>query len=278
MLASTRRPRPESSSAQNEAVESSDLGASALAPQRKYGNNNRKKPLQLQFSFQEQSDYDDDNEDESVFLEHHRGPGCSGCGLLSEDEDDELTTSPSLTFGVNQEQEKGDYRALALAEAESHPLRPSASEVVAGTKKKSYSSRRTEPRVVGKRRKASPTAVAVVSAASNSLRIENGEIRPLCSDNMALNEEDEEDFEDDNPAGARRVASSKAHRSNASDNHLVNNSNGRLNGGNGHGLGPNAGPPPPAAPAATTSTKDKDELNHIIPESKKFPQVHRKIT
>ena len=100
-----------------------DLGASALLPTKqnnqqinmpsttsmasKSSRHNRK-PLQLQFSIHEKSD-GEDNESESVFLDNN--PEGLASVVSDEEEDDEATTSPSLTFGVVDPRTlKTDYR------------------------------------------------------------------------------------------------------------------------------------------------------------------------
>ena len=73
-----QQPRPEIASAMSAAAASK-----------------RRKPLQLQFSIHEKSD-GEDNEEESVFLDNNPEIVTS----VVSDEEDEVTTSPSLTFGV----------------------------------------------------------------------------------------------------------------------------------------------------------------------------------
>ena len=102
-----------------------DLGASALLPTKqnnqqinmpsttsmasKSSRHNRK-PLQLQFSIHEKSD-GEDNESESVFLDNN--PEGLASVVSDEEEDDEATTSPSLTFGVVDPRTlKTDYRYI----------------------------------------------------------------------------------------------------------------------------------------------------------------------
>ena len=66
----------------------------------------RRKPLQLQFSIHEKSD-GEDNEEESVFLDNNPEIVTS----VVSDEEDEVTTSPSLTFGVvDPRGQRTDYR------------------------------------------------------------------------------------------------------------------------------------------------------------------------
>lgn len=128
-----------------------DLGASALLPSKKSTilgphnqNNNSRKKLQLQFSFQERSD-DEENDDESVFLDQPAGPTGptqASTSLLSDDEDDEMTTSPSLTFGVVDpcSRKKADYRPLyrqSSADHHSSAQADNSAEIVGGTRKKS---------------------------------------------------------------------------------------------------------------------------------------------
>jgi len=94
-----------------------------------------------------------------------------------------------------------------------------------------------------KKRRRKPSAATV--------RIENGEIRPL-------REIDEGVAED--------VATTTSSRRSDRRRSRVDMP---LNGGGGAhtpGVGQVGGP-------SKTSIKEKDELNHIIPESKKFPQV-----
>ena len=99
-----------------------DLGAaSALLPTKQNNNQqiiipsmaskssrHHRKPLQLQFSIHEKSD-GEENESESVFLD--KNPEGLASVASDEDEDDEATTSPSLTFGVVDPRTlKTDYR------------------------------------------------------------------------------------------------------------------------------------------------------------------------
>ena len=201
--------------------------------------------------------------------------------------------------------QKPDYRALQRisnssetpAQAEPNFQQP-MDHIVGGTKKKSYKSGGTSanpgegPRKRG--RKASNTAVAVVAAGSTSagaaIRIKNGEIRPLRKDHT-FNEADEEDFEefDDNPSsdgdqgppnatrglngssgGGGKSRRSRRSRSRSNDNHdRMGSHYGTAppsNGGTGIPQGCVGGP---------SKSMEKDELNHIIPESKKFPQVRK---
>ena len=67
----------------------------------------RRKPLQLQFSIHEKSD-GEDNENESVFLDNNP----EGLASVVSDDDEDVTTSPSLTFGVVDPRgcSKSDYR------------------------------------------------------------------------------------------------------------------------------------------------------------------------
>ena len=67
----------------------------------------RRKPLQLQFSIHEKSD-GEENEDESVFLDNNP----EGVASVVSDDDEDVTTSPSLTFGVVDPRgcSKSDYR------------------------------------------------------------------------------------------------------------------------------------------------------------------------
>lgn len=112
--------------------------------------------------------------------------------------------------------------------------------------------------------------VTAGTAAGTAIRIENGEIRPLRNETSPLNEEDEE-IEDNRTSaenGAPRRSSSKHSRRKRSDNpnDKVMPPAQNSNGGNAIPAGCVGGP------SITKMEKDA-ELNHIIPESKKFPQV-----
>ena len=102
------------------------------------GQNNNRKKLQLQFSFQEKSVSDEEENDDEIVFHENPYAGCPSTSLLS-DEDDEVTTSPSLTFGVEPHQHprseipthvatsrgrgghKAEYRALQRNNSRSEP-------------------------------------------------------------------------------------------------------------------------------------------------------------
>jgi hypothetical protein len=290
-----------------------DLGASALPSVKKAasgldppptilatGQNNNRKKLQLQFSFQEKSVSDDEeNDDEIVFHDNpYAGPSTS---LLSDDEED-VTTSPSLTFGVEQPRvsstssrgRKGDYRALQRNNSRSNDPDGENSvglpEIVGGTKKKSYSrsdrsgqDRSGCPDRRKRSRKASDTALAVVAAGIG--RVENGEIRPLRK--VSNREEDEdENEENDNRKNSNIEENGRGDRGHTNSNGNGNDHNrkrsDRRKRSDNHNkvMAPpsNGGTEIPPGMVGGISLKaniEKDADMHIIPESKKFPQVSR---
>ena len=167
-----------------------------------------------------------------------------------------------------------------------------APEIIGGTKKKSYS--RSGPGGQRKRsRKASDTTLAVVAAGTTAIRIENGEIRPLRGKTSVHEDCDiEGDIEEnDNPNGSN-IDERSAVPGGVSGINGHNNGGPAVSGGSSHRrsdrrkrsdnhdkvMAPpsNGGtgiPPGMVGGLSIKATVEKDELNHIIPESKKFPQV-----
>ena len=97
-------------------------------------------------------------------------------------------------------------------------------------------------------------------------RIENGEIRPLKPRNNLIEEEDEESVKSEreiSDSSERRPVPQPSKRSSSEKRRKMENGNNENSNGvnTQHSL------------VGSTKTMDKDELNHIIPPSKKFPQV-----
>ena len=123
--------------------------------------------------------------------------------------------------------------------------------------------------------------------------LENGEIRPLRDAEVGVLSKRDEDQQDDNlsddnhkvrPSGSHHRGGRGHKNSKGSADPGDSSSRGILHshsgGGGGAGGGERAGfaagssiIPPGHVGGPSKSTMDKDELNHIIPESKKFPQV-----
>ena len=125
------------------------------------------------------------------------------------------------------------------------------------------------------------------SSAASATRLENGEIRPPRDVEVGvLSERDEDEHDDNNLSDDNRTRrpSSSHHRggrghknSKGSDPSGDSSSRGILHssgGGGERGFADRSSIIPPGhVGGPSKSTMDKDELNHIIPESKKFPQV-----
>ena len=125
--------------------------------------------------------------------------------------------------------------------------------------------------------------------------LENGEIRPLRDAEVGVlskrdeDERDNDNLSDDNhkvrPSsshhrGGRGHKNSKGSADPGGDSSSRGILHSHSGGGGGAGGGERAGfaagssiIPPGHVGGPSKSTMDKDELNHIIPESKKFPQV-----
>ena len=120
---------------------------------------------------------------------------------------------------------------------------------------------------------------------SAAIRLENGEIRPLRDAEVGvLSERDEDEIDDNLSDDNHTVRPSSSHHHHRGRGHK--NSKGSDPGDSSRGIlhssGGGAGGergagsmiiPPGHVGGPSKSTMDKDELNHIIPESKKFPQV-----
>ena len=97
-------------------------------------------------------------------------------------------------------------------------------------------------------------------------RIENGEIRPLKPRNNLIEEEEEEE---ESVKSEREFSDrSESRHKKSSEKFRGKMENGNENSAsNGNGLNTQH------SLVGSSKTMDKDELNHIIPPSKKFPQV-----
>ena len=105
----------------------------------------------------------------------------------------------------------------------------------------------------------------------SNFRIENGEIRPLKPRNNLIEEEDEESVKSEreiSDSSERRPSQpSKRSEKRSEKRRKMENGNGN-NENNSNGLNTQH-----SLVGSSSKTMDKDELNHIIPPSKKFPQV-----
>ena len=163
----------------------------------------------------------------------------------------------------------------------------SGTEVVGGARKKSLPRPARNGNANGhhhylshnkKRRRPENGGGVAGSNGSGGARIENGEFRPFREDVGILDEEDEgggvasDDFSEDN----RTLPFSRSGGSNNSraNRHKLN-SRGSVPNERGSGLPLGSNAIPPGQVGGPSKVKDKDELNHIIPESKKFPQVRK---
>jgi hypothetical protein len=245
-----------------------------------------KRKLHLQFSIQQD---DSDNEDNAF-----RDNPLSSAVLSEDTEDDEdITTSPSLTFGVvdggGQRQSQDHYRVLqrqtsetiTTAQSPSDTTTTTTSKVVGGARKKSRSHSHKKRGTV---RRPSATAMAVVAAgAGAALRLDNGEIRPL----REICEVGGPAEESGAPAAPNGRGQRKQHLPSESGqgNTYITESRRtekrRVSRNNAENLDQNSGGygiiPPGQVGGKSKSADNKDELNHIIPESKKFPQVRKEI-
>ena len=172
--------------------------------------------------------------------------------------------------------------------------------MIGGARKKSNNARNTRNGSAGqhqysggpsskKRHVGRPTTNIGVSSSSaaSATRLENGEIRPPRDVEVGvLSERDEDEHDDNNLSDDNRTRrpSSSHHRggrghknSKGSDPSGDSSSRGILHssgGGGERGFADRSSIIPPGhVGGPSKSTMDKDELNHIIPESKKFPQV-----
>ena len=149
----------------------------------------------------------------------------------------------------------------------------SSGDMIGGTRKKSNRTRNgSASHAPKKRRRPSPTSVGVVKAGVSAVRLENGEIRPLREEvgvaNIGDEEEDveEEDLSEDNRSRPRKGGGTSRRQKNS-----------RGSESNDRGISTFGSGIPPGQVGGPSKTMDKDELNHIIPESKKFPQVNYDI-
>ena len=120
-------------------------------------------------------------------------------------------------------------------------------------------------------------------------RIENGEFRPFREDVGILDEEDEgggvasDDFSEDNRtlpfsrSGGSNNSRGANNRQKLNSRGSIPNSRGSVSNERGSGLPLGGNAIPPGQVGGPSKVKDKDELNHIIPESKKFPQVRKSL-
>ena len=171
--------------------------------------------------------------------------------------------------------------------------------MIGGARKKSNNARNTRNGSAGqhqysggpsskKRHVGRPTTNIGVSSSSaaSATRLENGEIRPPRDVEVGVLSERDEDEIDDNLSDDNhtiRPSSSHHHHhrgrghKNSKGSDPGDSSRGILHSsGGGAGGERGAGSmiiPPGHVGGPSKSTMDKDELNHIIPESKKFPQV-----
>ena len=172
--------------------------------------------------------------------------------------------------------------------------------MIGGARKKSNNARNTRNGSAGqhqysggpsskKRHVGRPTTNIGVSSSSaaSATRLENGEIRPPRDVEVGVLSERDEDEIDDNlsddnhtvrPSSSHHHHRGRGHKnSKGSDPSGDSSSRGILHssgGGGERGFADRSSIIPPGhVGGPSKSIMDKDELNHIIPESKKFPQV-----
>ena len=102
----------------------------------------------------------------------------------------------------------------------------------------------------------------------SNCRIENGEIRPLKPRNNLIEEEDEESVKSE-----REISDSSERRPSQPSKRSEKRSEKRRKMENGNNENSNGLNTQHSLVGSSSKTMDKDELNHIIPPSKKFPQV-----